>query len=1084
MGSANVLASVQIRTRGGAPVKVAALALQLRFRALQAIALSLLLVPTYGLRLEQAPVSPNRARIRAIGLRLPADWGWLGGGFEPASAGQAVDKGARDALARDLDNSVLRLTPGDQAVWDLLRGETLAAVSTLVKAAEADPSNPSHWSDLSAAYLTRYFREVEKREPYDLILALWAADRALEVSPVYPHMEAQLNLALTLTELRIDRAAQEAWNVLLAHEPPPFWLEVVQRKSREVAARRLQSQITGRSRAELKRSLILGEVPSALLLREAQPFVRLELEDALPSMLLLFLRSSASAGERVRIEAFIRWSRDVASVSHDFFAPEVLEQAYPAIERAGLDERRRWAFALGALEEGTAQANRKDFVRAEPALRLAVEQLGALGSPLQWSAGVRWQEALLNLDGDSNQEKGKPQPRRAEELASLGRSLARFRYPGLTARTLWLEGLALAGRGDWTASLQRMDDSLRRFQDLKEAPSEGAVRSLRGEFLRFAGRSQQAWRERVMALRPAGEARDLQRIHNILLDAQEAARGEGLDSLALRLQGIALQDDLHARVAHRVVETLTLKAKGLLEAERLDEAKSISMQAEEWLGKIDRSLKLRKDFECEIETLKANILALQDRNADLETLTDAIGKKCPPGSPALRPDQLEVRAQAFHARGQLGPALQAEEGAVWEVFRQQGRRPTAFERKSFLDQNRVKLDRLLEWLVEATDADRALKWVLEAFSVESSGGSSGRYDNDRDPDPKLRLAPKDGEGVLVLYSTRSRVLGWLVTSRGSTPFQADLDRKTLSSLRSALAIEFETGEGRNSTALSRLSRELLGQVGDQLTELKRLIVVPSDELRGIPFAALVFPSSRSFLIEKLETVSIAVPAVGVSHSDGEFRLGADSVGLFVGNPWNTVAQEEEFLPDLPSAEEEAESAARLFPRSRLPLLGVKATKPAVVEELPSMELAHIAAHAARGETGTGLFLAAPSEERGSEGFLRGDEIAELDLQGLQLVVLSACRSAEPGRPAVNAEGLVEPFLAAGTHSVIASLWLVKDELSPRLWEFFYPKLQAGASPAEALGMAQRECLKNPNLANPAFWAGFAVYHGDLPMKGE
>src|SRR5207237_1170835 len=130
-----------------------------------------------------------------------------------------------------------------------------------------------------------------------------------------------------------------------------------------------------------------------------------------------------------------------------------------------------------------------------------------------------------------------------------------------------------------------------------------------------------------------------------------------------------------------------------------------------------------------------------------------------------------------------------------------------------------------------------------------------------------------------------------------------------------------------------------------------------------------------------------------------------------------------------------------------------------------------------------------------DGILTALEVAELDLGGVELAVLSACQTGLG--EAAGGEGLLglqRAFQVAGTRAVVASLWSVDDEATRKLMERFYENLWGKKmSKLEALREAQRwmlteglkrglvreDILDRPADARtpPYFWAAF-VLSGD------
>ncbi len=111
-----------------------------------------------------------------------------------------------------------------------------------------------------------------------------------------------------------------------------------------------------------------------------------------------------------------------------------------------------------------------------------------------------------------------------------------------------------------------------------------------------------------------------------------------------------------------------------------------------------------------------------------------------------------------------------------------------------------------------------------------------------------------------------------------------------------------------------------------------------------------------------------------------------------------------------------------------------------------------------------------------DGWVTAEEVAMLDLQGTQLVVLSACETGLADvRAGENVSGLRRAFLQAGAESLITSLYKVLDQATQQLMERFYTNLRQ-QDPWMALRDAQRQQMlqrqETEGAAHPFFWGSF------------
>lgn len=305
----------------------------------------------------------------------------------------------------------------------------------------------------------------------------------------------------------------------------------------------------------------------------------------------------------------------------------------------------------------------------------------------------------------------------------------------------------------------------------------------------------------------------------------------------------------------------------------------------------------------------------------------------------------------------------------------------------------------------------------------------------------------------------------------------------------------------------KLYQRLITPLTNHLSTPK-LIIVPNGVLNYLPFTALQNEASGQYLIEQYQLISL--PSASVlpfitpdrqSSPQGQsewFALSPYLPALVLGNPTTgdpndalALAVTGDGFSDLPAAEKEAQAVAALY--GVTPLLAQAATEQAVYTQAPRASIVHLASHGIyKPATPLNSYLAlAPTNEQ--DGWLTASEVYNLDLQQTNLVVLSACTTQlgellGQGQGNVSAGddvvGLTRAFLFAGTPSVMATLWNVKDQSTQLLMEHFYQNLQAGMSKAEALRQAQIALIRSEDYASPYYWAAFVLSGdgGPLPIQ--
>jgi CHAT domain-containing protein len=173
---------------------------------------------------------------------------------------------------------------------------------------------------------------------------------------------------------------------------------------------------------------------------------------------------------------------------------------------------------------------------------------------------------------------------------------------------------------------------------------------------------------------------------------------------------------------------------------------------------------------------------------------------------------------------------------------------------------------------------------------------------------------------------------------------------------------------------------------------------------------------------------------------------------------------------LPRVRQEAQTVATLL-NGRC-YLESEASIARLIEQVPGSPVIHIATH---GHSR----LDAPnfSYVRLADGQLNAIDAFSLNLRECELVTLSGCETGLSMSGGGDEQiGLGRAFLAAGTTSLVMSLWPVEDNATNELMQLFYEGLLNGESKVDALRAAQRSLLHRTGSAytHPYFWAAFRL----------
>ena len=262
-----------------------------------------------------------------------------------------------------------------------------------------------------------------------------------------------------------------------------------------------------------------------------------------------------------------------------------------------------------------------------------------------------------------------------------------------------------------------------------------------------------------------------------------------------------------------------------------------------------------------------------------------------------------------------------------------------------------------------------------------------------------------------------------------------------------------------------------------LLEDPEVIIVPHSSLYKVPFAALKEKDGAEYFSEshRIRIVPSLTTLKLIQDSPVDYH--SNSGALIVGNP------KVGWLSPLPWARIEAEMSGRLV--GTAPLVGERATKQAVLEQITSVSLIHFAAH---GDAERGEIALSPNQTPDNPNIIPPKEAYMLTMGDVsrvkvraKLVVLSCCHSANGQIRAEGVIGIARAFLASGARSVLAALWAIPDSATEKLMRRFYEHLVGGESASESLHQAMK-WMRNNGFTMESDWASFMLIGDDVKLK--
>lgn len=109
-----------------------------------------------------------------------------------------------------------------------------------------------------------------------------------------------------------------------------------------------------------------------------------------------------------------------------------------------------------------------------------------------------------------------------------------------------------------------------------------------------------------------------------------------------------------------------------------------------------------------------------------------------------------------------------------------------------------------------------------------------------------------------------------------------------------------------------------------------------------------------------------------------------------------------------------------------------------------------------------------------DGILLGEEIAKLDFSNVDLIVLSACKSALGDISSEGVVGLKQAFKRAGAKSILITLNNIDDKATAYFMSLFYNHLFETGNKYDSFDFAINGMKSSKEFSDPSYWAHFVL----------
>ena len=685
--------------------------------------------------------------------------------------------------------------PRELALLSLSGGNKVKAVAAFKSEVVRHPTDAALISDLSAIYLN----STQSSPSQDALLALVAANEAVEKGPTLP--EAHFNLGLALDKIFLVRAAKSEWASYLQLDHFSGWRsEALLRYDAKVTA---DVELWFVGRKELERAAGNGDPEEfADIAAKFPQLVRSYGERELPSRWVQ-AKLSHSEEEAARDIGIMQVLGTYLLHAHgDRFALDLFE-SFNQAEGASLSLLIK---GQSSLESGIILMNSEQFKESFSTLRAARVALKTAEGPLVHLVAL-YIATYFFYQSDY-----------AASFSTLERILYEIEdndYPYLRARAVWLMGLIQFILGQPQESLRLYALALKITERARDKVSGAYVEFLMARAFSRLGQEEEAWRHRLTALKELPRFDDSRRIYSILTDAAEAAQAVD-DEVALyfyrellsHLRSRGAQAGMSAEVFLRRAEIFARLGKFARATRDLRLARNRLAQIS------DRGFQER--VQADILIAEASLSVKANPQEAIASLTESLDVLVARNHAVDVSRVYYSRSLAYRELGEIGYAERDLLAAIEVLEREQKPFMVSEFRNAYAPSASAVFDQMISLQVHwKYDFEKAFEFAERA--------RNHFLDPEARPTPinveSLERSLPKGTALIEYAVLQDRVLAWLVKADGVEFFDYQIGKRELTRLVRNL---------RTSINL-RLPREEVEAAAAKLYTL----IIPAKDLRDI-----------------------------------------------------------------------------------------------------------------------------------------------------------------------------------------------------------------------------------------------------------